>query len=84
MTIAEFDFLIESSSLCKFKDHISHIFVLVIVVVEEMNDIRVIKLMMDINFLFCIFTMNLYLVRFTILMATTSPVSVFLASLTSP
>ena len=83
LTKAKLDLITQSAKLCVFQNHISHILILVIVVVQEPYNIWMVELMMNVDLLFGVF-IDLYYLKLTIFIATTYFVSVFLANLTFP
>lgn len=84
LTITKLNLIVETSTFSELQDHVGHVFILFIVVIDEFDDVGVVEFVMDIDFLFGIPSMDLHDDGVTILMATISPVSLFLASFTSP
>ena len=57
---SEFYFFIECAIFGILEDHVGDVFVFFIIVVEELDDVGMVKFVVDIDFLFSIFAVNLY------------------------
>ena len=60
MTVAKFDFVVETAILSEFQNHVGCVFLFFVVVVEELDDVGMIQLMMDVDFFFGVSTMDLW------------------------
>jgi hypothetical protein len=55
----ELDFLVESAVVCILEDHVSDVFLLFVIIIEQLDDVGMVQFMVDVDFLFCVFAMNL-------------------------
>lgn len=84
LPVTELDLVVQRSTRSVLEDHVSGVFVLFVVVVEQLYNVGVVQFMMHVNLLLGIFAVNLSSLSRTILIATISPFSVLRASFTSP
>ena len=57
---SKLDFITESAMLCVLQNHVGDVFILIVVVVEQSDNIGVVELVMDVDFLFGVFIDLLY------------------------
>jgi hypothetical protein len=84
LSVAELDLLVEAAGGGVLEDHIGGVLLLLVVVVEQLDDVGVVQFMVHVDLLLRILVVDLTASQCTILIATTSPFSVFRASFTSP
>lgn len=78
------DPLEEGASVDVLQYHVGYIPLGLVIMIEQLNDIGMLQLPMHGNFFFCIAVVDLRRMRYTNLIATSSPVLLFLASFTCP
>jgi len=83
--VAAFDAFEQSASIGVFQYHVRDVLFFLVVVVQQLNDAGVIQAAVQYDLVLCIFVVNLRLgKKATNLIATSSFVSIFRASLTCP